>query len=833
MQWRALAGLLLLAICLAPSVRAEQAAVLQVRPPAGFEGFAAPQAMVVDIIYGGQVVGVARVMAAPGEVVLVQPAEVLALLPALVPAREAEVLAALSGQLDAHAGLSCQPRPRQGCGLLEPEVAGVIFDDAVLRLAVFVNPAYLALDPEGDTARHLPAPTADALAFYNPLSAFYGAYASQSDVSQEVSVFSDSYLTYGAHSLHVATSYRSEELTTGGGDESGFALDEASALKVAPGWLYEGGLFRTSPIGLLGSQRFLGASVLTTTETRLDLDRAQGSALTVFLPSRSTVELVVDGRVYARRTYPAGNQAIDTAGLPDGAYDVVLRIRDDAGNVTEETQFFAKSIDVPLRDAPTYILQAGLLVEEERRALPAVTPTPLLRAGTAWRLTNDLALGGNLLATDEVAVGSLDLDYFSSLGILSASLLGSSDGDYGLSVTLYGRLGDLSYSLSGQMLERAEEPDLYALDSDRDPLGPSYRQLNFSLSYPLHEDVDLSLRGFWRDDAYSDDSYLVGPLLTWRLYQDSWIGISLDAQVTKTDDETYGLAQVRLFQTIGEKRRWSVNAAAGVSSAFDRGDDSAYETGVRPYGSAQVQWADGDLLEEDLRLYGGLLYDLDASLSGFAGVDHASEWALLSGEARTTRLDGGDTASSLQAGLSTALSLDQRGVAVGGSQLAQSAVVVLLESADDATLYDILVDGQPRLTVRGSTRSVLPLPPYRTYRVAVRPQGGSAVSGNLLERSVTLYPGNSVTLEWATERVVAVFGRALDAAGSPLANARLEGGAEPALTDADGFYQVDLAEGTALRVTTSRGTCLLDLSDLRFDEVPVPDYLNAGDRTCR
>ena len=829
-----LGAALLAAACLPGDAWADSAPpLLEVSAPPGFEALEQPQTMIVDVYFGDETLGVTQLQAAPGRVLLDDPAAVLALLPALRPGAEAAVLQSLSGELETHAGLSCSPRWRQGCGSLQPEVAGVIFDDAILRLSVFVNPELLAVDGDGTAPRHLPPSSAESLAFYNPFAAYYSGYFPDSGGSeQDFSALSDSYLSFGPNSLHVGTSYLSEQvLLSDGEDRSGFALDDASLMHVQPGWLFEGGLFRTSPLSLVGSERFIGLGAVTTTATRIDLDRAQGSTLVVFLPSRSTVDLVVNGRTVSRRSYPAGNQALDTTGLPDGAYDVTIRVRDEGGSLTEETRFFAKSNTVPLADEPTYVLQAGVLVEESRRALPRPEGTPVLRAGTAHRLTDDLALGGNLLATRDLAVGTLEVDYFSSLGVFSGALLGSSDGDFGISASLYGSVGDLAYSLSGQMLERQQEPDAFGPDFDEDFLGPSYRQLSLSLSYPLAESLDLTLRGFWREDLYDDGTYLVGPRLTWRLYQSPWLNVSLDAEVTKTQDETYGLVQFRLFHAAGEDERWSFSETAGVLAASEFGDQDTYDRRLNPYGSAQAQWSDGDLLADDLRLRATALYDTSGDTGGAFDFEHASDWGLASGEVRRTWFDGSDGTTSLQAGISSALALDGGGLAFGGAETAGAAVTILLQADDDTVLYDVLVNGQRKLTLRGGGSSLLPLPPYHSYRIALRPQAGSAVTGGLDEKRVTLYPGNSVTLTWELHRVVAVFGRALDTAGQPLANARVTGGEDPAFTDSEGYFQVDVRSGAPLTLNLAGAACRLDLPDLP-EGGDLADYVNVGNRTC-
>ena len=56
--------------------------------------------------------------------------------------------------------------------------------------------------------------------------------------------------------------------------------------------------------------------------------------------------MVIDGRLAGSRLYQAGNNALDTSALPDGAYTILLRIREPGGEVREERRFFVKNAQV-------------------------------------------------------------------------------------------------------------------------------------------------------------------------------------------------------------------------------------------------------------------------------------------------------------------------------------------------------------------------------------------------------------------------------------------------------------------------------------------------------
>jgi hypothetical protein len=60
-----------------------------------------------------------------------------------------------------------------------------------------------------------------------------------------------------------------------------------------------------------------------------------------------------------------------------------------------------------------------------------------------------------------------------------------------------------------------------------------------------------------------------------------------------------------------------------------------------------------------------------------------------------------------------------------------------------------------------------------------------------------LYPGTARTVEWNVAPVTVVFGRLVDGAGKPVANAELEGVVGTGETDERGYFQVEVNGGTA------------------------------------
>src|SRR5207247_1591607 len=134
----------------------------------------------------------------------------------------------------------------------------------------------------------------------------------------------------------------------------GFLVDNFVAEVDEPGTRYSGGLFWAPGIDLTGQRKILGVGVGTQFDTRVDRDQVFGNQLIVFLAQRSRVDILRDGRLLTSRSYEAGNQALDTAGLPDGSYEVVLRIQEFGGGAREERRFFIKNARIAPLDQPVY-----------------------------------------------------------------------------------------------------------------------------------------------------------------------------------------------------------------------------------------------------------------------------------------------------------------------------------------------------------------------------------------------------------------------------------------------------------------------------------------------
>ena len=146
------------------------------------------------------------------------------------------------------------------------------------------------------------------------------------------------------------------------------------------------------------------------------------------------------------------------------------------------------------------------------------------------------------------------------------------------------------------------------------------------------------------------------------------------------------------------------------------------------------------------------------------------------------------------------------------------------------TVFEVLVNDSPRGTLRAGSSLPLFLPPYRAYDVRIRPLDGDRASYDGRTRKVSIYPGTVASLEWKAEPVVAVFGRAVLADGSPIVFADITATSGIGQTDDQGYFQIETGTNEVLNVRTRDGrTCRLTIGNLKISN----GYAPLGKQQCQ
>jgi hypothetical protein len=783
-------------------------AVINTGPPAGFDDLLRPHSIMVDIVYGGRRVGQAMATSRPGALTFDDPTAVARLLPDVI--NRPTVAAALSGPLDAHARLVCSTTADETCGQLSPQVAGIIYDESRFRAEVFVNSRFRAV--AGTGARYLPAPEPG----WSLVDSFGAALAGSFGDRPTWSVQNRAIIGDREGRLRSDFFYASD---------LGFRFDTLVGEIDRPGVRYSGGLFWAPGIDLTGQRKIFGAGVGTQFDTRLDRDEVLGSPLVLFLPQRARVDILRNGRLLASRSYDAGNQTLDTEALPDGSYEVVLRITEIGGAVREERRFFVKSQRVPPLGELEYFGYAGVLSDDSGIARP--TGTPFYEAGLARRLDERIALDGTLLGTSSKVMGEIGGFYIGDRVRLRLAGLVSSKLDLGgLAQVASAEDSDIGFSLDARQMWSRDGGPLIPVNGEvggqsfgshsltgAELASGTFTQVSGNVTWRIGA-AQLGVVGSWRRDKGS--FYSIGPTLYWPMWQGGDTQIVLQGDAAKSSSGTAARLGVRiqLFRP-----HYSLIAAGGAASEDGR---------VGPFGEVSGSWQEGDLAGGDLQVSGSLAHELDRS---FGSVDAQARTAYGSLFADLVHGFGGEnTSTQYSLNVLSGAIANEDTIALGGRDIGEAAITVRLEGSARGGDYDVLVDGSRRAQVRVGEVVPIFLTPYRSYEVALRPPRGEPVSLDNDTRTVSVYPGSVAVLVWRADPLVTVFGRLVRPGGRPVADADIEVGHAIAQSDGEGWFQVEVGGTHALAVTPPDGApCRADLPAF----APHEGYAAVGTVECR
>ncbi|MEM7121942.1 MAG: TcfC E-set like domain-containing protein [Pseudomonadota bacterium] len=782
--------------------------------PAGFENLIEPQTNVIDVYYNGRILTSAVATYAPGSITFDDPDAIVDLMEDVD--KRAAVTAALTGPLKTHGDLVCLPGETledEGCGVLQPTVAGVVFDRNAFRADVFVNGTYRAV--QGSIgARYLEPSDGDPAV----LSYLSGIISGGDQQTNDYDILNHTILGFEDNRVVSDLLYDNRD---------GFFLDQGQFISDQEAWRLQGGLFRTAPLEAVAQEKMIGVGIGTQLDSRMDLDLVTGTPLVLFLPVRSKVDIFGNGRLLASQTYDAGNQVLNTATLPPGSYEVTLRIQEIGGGTREETRFFAKTPELPPSDAPTYVFQIGQLIDDDVQGrdgdlIGDVTSTHLFRAGTVHRVDDQTGWFADLMgSTDQVLLqtGGVFLDESTRL---QGGVIATTEQDYGYFLRYTDRFDNLGMNLSLRQIfagktREFRDPDIF------DPFINDSQQFNGALSYRFPDwSTTVSMVGSY---SVEDDlkAWSFGPQFTSQVFYEDGLDIQWTGSVTQSDREFLALTQLRFSYVVDN---WTYQAALGYRHSDPRPNDTS-DNGSGPEGDVLVVWDDQDLVEGDLSLRAGAVKNVFED-SIYAGGDYANDIGRVGFDYETAFHSGGSF-TTYAGSFDVNLIGNPDGFAFGGPALTESGVMVLLDgNTDPDRTFLINVDGDPQDKIRLGESVFLPLPPYATYEISLTDDTEGFVHLDRDSQLLTLFPGNAVSVHFRADELVAIFGRIVNEFGDPVADGRIDGAIGIASTDSSGFFQTEVTTARRLAVTPpGEAPCAVDLPEL-----PGELYADLGVLTC-
>ena len=786
----------LCAVGLHPPALAQGGPVITVGEPEGFAELTRDRTLVVDVYFGGVRRGEAVVAVTPDSVSFTEPAAVIDLLPPLV---DSGALAAAIGNrpLPANAALACTPGADNArCGRLAPETVGVILDRDRFRVDIFLNPRFLSTQQSLENL-YIPAPDGGL----TMINAVGGVISGRIGGGEHYYTLQDQLvIAMGERRLHADLSYA---------NELGFGAERLALEWDRPERRYSAGALWSPGDGLTGRQKLLGFGVETQIDTRRDREELLGSPVIVFLDRRGRVDLLRQGRVLSSAIYEAGNQQIDTSNLPEGSYEITLRIEEVGQPAREETRFYTKSRRTPSLGRTDFFAFAGLLIDDYDPGALAPSGEPYAQGGLARRLGESWALDGSVQATDSAASAEVGLSFLTPLAQLRAAALAQSSGAYGTAIQLSSTgNGRLNFNIDLRHFDLAEAADSAGPDvreaprsailpferSVRQPYRGSYSQVGGVVSYSL---ADFRVLGtfYYRDEKGADASYSIGPSVEWDVLRRGPFTLTLRGDLTATEQGSSGFAGLTLRFT---GRRSSITALAGVrSTTLGEGHpgDGAVAALAGSWGT--------DALGGDLSLGAGYERQPEQE-SVVLSSELQHPFGSLSGDFVHTDRNSAN-GSQYTVGFQTALAVGAGGLHVTGKTTTDSMIAARVDGARENDRFEILVDEQVAGVIEGDETSLLRLPSYRAYKLRIRPISEELVAYDSSPREIGLFPGVVAGLEWTAAPVTIKIGRLVDSSGSPLGGAAISAKGVWTQTDQDGYFQIEVPDDIELEVVLSDG----------------------------
>ncbi|MGI9278446.1 MAG: TcfC E-set like domain-containing protein [Endozoicomonas sp.] len=779
-------------------------------PPPGFEDLSQTQQSLVDVYFGNRYITSQLASFRPG---FFQFSSTVEIIQSIGNINDQELIgSALSGELNANEANICRPDTGQPCQLLEPPIAGVVFDESRFRVDIFINPRFM-LSRAAAIRKYLPPSDAGFAMMQTFSAAVSGSDAENRD---------DDYTLNGLTMLALR-----ENSLLGSWDYSKsnhLSVTQLFGQREFEGLEYSLGLLNSEGFGLnfTSDQKMVGARISTSSNTREDGEFTGGMPVEIFLPVRGRVEIRKDGRLIASSFYEAGVQQLDTSSYPSGAYDIEIRVLDEQGNeVSRETRFFAKQYQLPPVGEWLLFAETGQVMNSTTDdILPVATQQWLSRAGLSRRLHDTLAGTVAIASTRDSALFEAGLYHLGYRYELSPSFMWSDEGSYGGQLSARTWLGSVSLGANYRHLWRdepfEENPDRPSL------LGNSFEQQSFSATTPLGSGT-LGFR--YSFNRSGDDQKTETQSLDYRytLFRSSTFDISSSLSLSKTESSNIALLS---FEFRFKQNRWNFNANPRFESRNDNGQSDRSES-LR----LSTNWADGDLYDGDLRVSGGITSDR-LSKSADSSIQYANRFGRASFNILHSISDDDDI-TSYGGSFNTSFLTDGNVFAMGGEQVSESALVVNL-SGREGDVFDVKVNGQRRGYAVAGEPSVISLSPFDQYSVVLSPAGNTLYSFDEREKQVTLYPGNVVTLDYEAIPLQLLFGRVLFK-GRPVSRAKITGGLYPGNTDDIGMFQVESRSNTgALSIELDNGwVCQLPVEPLTQGYVQQMGTIELESTECK
>ncbi len=822
--------------------------MVQSGPPPGFEDAAlnTTQSNYISVYYAGNFIGNVMGTYDLNTVTLQNVAELVSKIPGIT--NQKAVVAALSGKLPDNASHLCVDSvdsTKPYCSIITPAVAGVIFDADNYRATIFVNPNDLDVNQIGGAGEPtLPDSTSGLSYFSNNNFSL-----SSSQGTNTYSLNNLSIVAGGDNALNVTSNLTQTDNSANGAQSAqsitAYSLQTADLTRFSNGKYYQLGMFTPTTGGFIGSPPVAGISmqnygILPT--------QAQGSPVEVFLPLPSQVSVYKNGYLISSQSFDAGKHLLDTSSFPNGSYDITLKIINNIGQTTTQTQFFVKQSSLPPQGEPDYQVSLGFLqttassnFSNNNVTLPAFEAEPIFTYSEVRKIAMDFGLQSAITSNFNRAYLTEAISYYGMSWQISPGVLGSNNQQYGWLLNAFFTpitFPAFNFSSNNQKIYNSENDNNASstqTGSNFSPVSATSFQSNNTANLQIGQSSNVSASLQYNQAAGGSTQTQYGLSWTQTLFSSPLMTWQLVSSVTDTEGSatTVSMALSASFNTV-----YNIGITTGVGY-------SNANTITNTNGNTYNVYKPNYNLGLNKTAVWGANNQNNLSMSASTNQGYSNSSNLLSANYLSDLFTGNlnfsntiskqftnnngaitsnaTTVNQLTGTFQSNLAFVGGHFSAGYQQGNQSGVMVGV-TAPTPTKVDVFINNQKQGQVESGSPAAFFVPAYGTYNVTIQPAGIGEYGFDDRPKQVTLYAGNIQYLQWTLVKEYVLFAQIVDQNGKPVPNLLMLG-KNPSdfnVTDGNGYIQANIqSDQTTMQFKNESGQeCVVTL---KADEIAHDD----------
>ncbi len=803
------------------SILAKTVFVDSSQPPPGFEFAQTNQHLRVSVLFMNQYIGFYYVTIHDGQLRFYSPKQLFSHLQNIKNNKNILRLLKKSFPLNiecAENGIAALPH---ACEQLKRKSIYIIYNPEQETVYLYLSPTYFKKPTKENMLNFIPYPTS-RWSYINKLGVA-GSFSNEDTIflSRVYSGLPNYYNLYSNNTLAYKNNSLIANISQNNGINDGqhFQIQNLYAEHITRDKIYTAGYIFNATSPFLQSEVIVGAGMQTTLETVKNAEAIIATPLIIFIPEASPVNIFKNEQLIYSQYLEAGYQRINTVGFPQGGYDLTIKI--GANNTIH--RFFTKGFFLPPELAPQFYVMGGyltngLILDTSFNFLPNVLNIPVLQSGLNKRMSERVALLGDILLTSHQ--GLLDFGFTFYLGnvfVKTAGLI-TTKNNYGIYTMLNTQMKRLNFSLiATKIFYQNKNPDNFFLSNltDND---------STSITYRLSDRSFLGLQGNYNKSLDQPHSYNAGIFYQRQLGNYKDMNFFFNAAYNKAIyvGDSYNLSLTMNF---------SHGKLAGTESLLwqhqlKNNQDEQLAIPVVLQGSTVYSHQN----EQEIGYSVNEIHTISPTVASLASTyNYTAPQGFVATYANYNRTKGERYTVGYGGNLETELAVTQNGMRFNGVRRGNTAgIMVRINTghADNTSQFALLDENNRKIAVLPANKKVfISIPGFTDQNYTLVNLSKTDYFIREPMRHITLYPGNIGYYEWKVEKRIIVIGHAL-IKHRPLANTWIHAGKNGIFSDSEGYFQLELSQNT--KTLMAEDICKIHLPKLNINK----GYLYIGDISC-